>query len=363
MKRFFECLIPNTSCNLECKYCYIIQDNRRKNEKAHFRYNAEHIGKALSIERLGGISLISMTASGETLISPEMPDIIHEVLKQGHFVNVTTNGTLSKRFDQILDCDKKHLTRLHFSFSFHYLELIRTNKLTVFFDNIKKIRSAGCSFVFQINLYDEYVPHWEDIKQISLKEVGALPQVALTRDGSRKKCSILTNMSTEKYIHVGKEMNSPLFDFTCKNFMVKRKEFCYAGEWSATLNLATGRMTGCYGSGIQQNIFEDISKPIKFACIGNNCDFDFCFNSSHFLSLGTIPQIKTPSYGDLRNRDNANWYFDDMKYFLSQKLSQENTIYNKRNQYYINFSFKIRKAKYILVDKLKNLKIENKSFS
>ncbi len=356
MKRFLECLIPNTSCNLECSYCYVIQDDRRKNENAHFSYDAKHIGKALSVERLGGVSLISMTSSGETLIPSEMPDITHEILKQKHFVNITTNGTLSKRFGQILDFDKECLSRLNFSFSFHYLELIRINQLTVFFDNIRKVRDAGCSFVLQINLCDEYVPYWEEIKQISLRETGALPQVALTRDDRCEISKVLTNMPIDEYIRIGKEMNSPLFDSTCKNFMVKRKEFCYAGEWSATLNLATGYMTSCYGSGIRQNIFENLEEPITFAPIGNNCEADFCFNSSHFLALGTIPEIETPSYGELRNRDNANWYSDTMKQFLSEKLSDENYIYNEKEQSRMNLKFRLRKVKYILSDRLQNLK-------
>ena len=46
----------------------------------------------------------------------------------------------------------------------------------------------------------------------------------------------MTALSKEEYIKIGKEMQSPLFDFTCKNFMVKRKEYCYAGYWSGKLN-------------------------------------------------------------------------------------------------------------------------------
>ncbi|MDR0559611.1 MAG: radical SAM protein [Prevotellaceae bacterium] len=295
MKRFFECLVPGTVCNLKCSYCYVIQENRRKNEKPEFLYSPQHIGKALSQERLGGVCFISMTAAGETLLPKEMPDITHEILKQGHFVTITTNGTVSKRFDEILNFDTELLPHLNFSFSFHYLELIRTNKLGDFFANIKKVRAAGCSFVLQINLCDEYMPFWEEIKQISIKETGALPQVALTRDESDRTYKILTNKSEEEYIRTGKEMDSPLFDFTCKNFMVKRKEFCYAGEWSAKLHLGTGEMTGCYGLGIWQNIFKDLNKPIKFMPVGNNCSFKYCFNSSHFMSLGVIPEIKTPS--------------------------------------------------------------------
>lgn len=246
MKRFFECLVPTTACNIKCSYCYIIQENRRKNEKALFLYTPQHIGKALSLERLGGVSFISMTAAGETLLPVEIPEITYEILKQGHFVNITTNGTISKRFDEILNFDKDPLSKLHFSFSFHYLELLRTNRITAFFENIRKVRRAGCSFILQINLCDEYIPYWEDIKQISLHETGALTQVALTRDesyvGSGGEFRILTK-NIENYQKIGNEMNSPLFDFTCKNFMVKRKEMTYQEKISELKNIIQKELT------------------------------------------------------------------------------------------------------------------------
>ena len=50
-------------------------------------------------------------------------------------------------------------------------------------------------------------------------------------------------------------------------------------------------------------------------------------NSSHFLALGVIPAIDTPSYIELRNREGANWYQQEMKEFLSHKLYEENKKY------------------------------------
>jgi len=223
---------------------------------------------------------------------------------------------------------------------------LRTDNLTAFFENIKKTKRSGCSFVLQINLCDEYIPYWEEIKRISIENTGALPQVALTRGEScNTYTKVLTNNLTE-YFRVGKEMNSPLFDFTCKNFMVKRKEFCYAGEWSAKLNIGTGEMTGCYGNGIKQNIFNDLNKPIKFKAIGNNCCFKFCFNSSHFMSLGVIPSLETPSYGDLRNRKDAKWYTKSMEQFFSERLYNNNDQYSDWGKLKINIAMKLRRSIY-----------------
>ncbi|MFW5886130.1 MAG: radical SAM protein [Bacteroidota bacterium] len=342
MKRFLECLIPITACNLKCEYCYIIHQNRRTSKKADFKYSPEQTGKALSVKRLGGVSYISITGSGETLLPKEITQIIYNILKQGHFVNITTNGTITKRHKEIINTIPPDLLkRLHFAFSIHYLELIRTNKLEVFFNNVKLMKNAGCSYLVQINLYDGYIPHWNDIKRIVKEHTGALPQVALTRDETKQGYSIMTNKSKEEYAAIAREMNSPLFEFTFKNFKDKRKEFCYAGEWSGKLNMSTGKLTGCYGYGISQNIFEDINKPIKFEAIGKNCPFQFCFNSSHFMSLGVIPSLTTPSYAELRDKKEAGWYSDEMRNFLSRKLSDDNDEYSHRRKVFVNSKYSV----------------------
>lgn len=136
-------------------------------------------------------------------------------------------------------------------------------------------------------------------------------------------------------------MKSPLFDFSVKNFMVKRCEFCYAGDWSGILNLATGILTSCYGYGIKQNIFKNINKPIKFEAIGKNCPFNYCFNATHFMALGIIPSVETPSYADLRNRKKAGWYSEEMEEFLSKKLINNNKKYNYSYKIFVNNKYKL----------------------
>ncbi|WP_302285367.1 radical SAM protein [Bacteroides clarus] len=340
MRRFIECLLPITACNLKCSYCYIIQGNRRTNKKATFQYSPEHIGKALSKERLGGISLISITGSGETFIPQELPAITYEILKQGHFVNITTNGTLTSKIQKFLAITEKYHDHLHISFSFHYVELKEKGLLKTFFDNIKMVRNAGCSFLLQINLSDDYLKYWEEIKKISLENCGAYPQVALTRKEKNNTYEIHSHLTTKAYIKTGEEMQSPLFDFTCKNFMVKRNEYCYAGYWSGKLDLGTGILTGCYGNGIKQNIFKDLNKRIQWCPIGKHCNFQYCFNSSHFISQGIIPELEPlPSYGELRNREDANWYTTEMKQFLYQKFQDTNLLLNSKQKQYYNLKY------------------------
>ena len=75
------------------------------------------------------------------------------------------------------------------------------------------------------------------------------------------------------------------------------------------------------------NIFKDYKKPLKFYSVGYHCRSPFCMNSSHFLSFGIIPDYKSPSYYELRNRKTCNgwdWINDEMKFIMSQKLYENN---------------------------------------
>ena len=60
IKRFIECFVPITACNLRCHYCYVIQENRRTEKIPQLKYSLEHIAKALSKERFGGICYFSI---------------------------------------------------------------------------------------------------------------------------------------------------------------------------------------------------------------------------------------------------------------------------------------------------------------
>lgn len=286
VKRFFECLIPVTVCNLKCSYCYVIQRDYRNMKLAELKYTPEHIGKCLTKERLRGECFFSICGAGETLAQPETLRIAKELLKNGHIVNITTNGTLKNRFQELENFTQEEKERLHFSFSLHYLELKRLNLVETFFENVLFVKKQGCSFIVQINLCDEYIPYLDEIKSICESRIGAWPQVAATRKESSNltKIEFLTELSDEEYIAHGREFGSPLFDYTIENFNVKRNEFCYAGQRSGTLNLADGTLHKCYADPKPQRIFDDPCKPIVFEPIGMNCGCAFCLNSSHFMS-------------------------------------------------------------------------------
>lgn len=336
IKRFIECLIPITACNLSCNYCYIIQRNKRSLKNAVMKYTPKQIDIAMNKIRWGGTCYFSICGAGETTLQNGIEEIVFSILKNGHYVNITTNGTISVQINKILERCKSFIDHLHFSFSFHYIELLNKNLLDTFFSNVNICKLKGASIIVQFNMCDEYLPYLDDIKNLCIKNVGAQPQIAATRKESigLKNVQLLTSYSEFEYKNFGKNFDSPLFDFTMQNFNIKRKEFCYAGDWSFSLNLATGILKRCYASCLYQNVFENPKEKIRLLAVGHSCASRFCMNSSHFMSLGVIPEIETPTYSYLRNRKNANWYSKNMDCFLSSKLKDSNIEYSKLKKFF-----------------------------
>ena len=168
-----------------------------------------------------------------------------------------------------------------------------------------------------------------------MEKVGAYPQLALTRDEKTEPFGIFTRGTEAEYMEYAAEFQSPLFDFTAKNFRVKRKEFCFAGDWSGVLNLQTGMLSQCYANPMGANIFEDPDTPIPNVAVGRHCKHCYCVNSSHFMSLGVIPSIQTPTYGQLRNRKEAQWYTPEMEDFLNGKLKNGNSVVRSMVRHYV----------------------------
>ena len=337
--RFIDCAVPVLTCNLRCKYCYITQQRKFLNALPVFSHDAKYLRKALSKERLGGIAHLNMCGGGETLMPPEMIDILRELLEEGHYIAVVTNGTMSNRFDEIIKFPKELLERLMFKFSFHYLEFKRLGWFDKFFENIEKVKNAGCSFSVEITPSDELIPEIPDLKKMCMERLGALCHVTVARDETDPKLPILTELSKEDYLKTWGQFDSDLFAFKMKTFYVKRKEFCYGGLWTAYLNLGTGLMRQCYCGKTITNIFKNIDKPIKFTPIGKHCMEPHCHNSHVWLTLGAIPSLETPTYAMMRNRvtiDGSEWLNPKMKAFLSQKLKDNNDELDLKQQKKIN---------------------------
>lgn len=164
--KFIDCYIETETCNLKCHYCYIALRNKFKNHIIELQRSPKEIQSALSKERMGGICLINLCAGGETLLGETILPVVKALLEEGHYVMVVTNGTMTKRFDEIITWDKALLSHLFIKFSFHYLEMTRLNMLDIFIDNVKKIAHSACSYTVEVTPNDKLIPHIDEVKKV-----------------------------------------------------------------------------------------------------------------------------------------------------------------------------------------------------
>lgn len=342
IKRFIDIYVPVTTCTLRCSYCYITTHRLFEGPLPKFEHKPEFIRQALSKERLGGTCLLNFCAGGETLLAPQLVDYVKELLQEGHYVMIVTNATLTKRFDEIATFPKELTAHLFFKFSYHYTQLKKRNLLDTFFANIRKMRDAGCSFTLEQTPSDDDIPYQDEIIERAIREIGAAPHITVARDERvGGQLPILTELSREEYKKVwGDKYKSELFDYKFSIFEQKRNEFCYAGDWSAYLNLQTGLMKQCYRYNFSWNIYEDVTKPIPWIAIGHNCKELHCYNGHVWLALGDIPELPAPTYAKLRNRvgkDGSEWLQPQMKAFMSSKLYESNEEYGLLKKTWVDF--------------------------
>lgn len=360
IKRFLDIYVPTETCNLRCHYCYITQKRKFNNKLVDFKHSPDIIKKALSVERLGGKCLINLCAGGETLLSYSVIEVIKALLEEGHYVMVVTNGTLSNRFDEIIKIDSNLLRRLFFKFSFHYLELKNRKILDKYFENIEKVKAHGCSFTVEMTPSDELIPYIDEVKKVCLENLGALCHVTIARDDRTNGIDILSKYSFDEYKNIWECFDSEFFNFKYEIFYKNRKEFCYAGEWSAYINLGTGDMRQCYCGEVLDNIYYDIESELRFKAIGRKCRLAHCYNGHAFLTIGNIPELKTPTYAEIRDRKDLNgdrWLKSEMKMFMSQKLKDNNSEYSylrKKITDNGNITSKVFRISSIILGKIKN---------
>jgi hypothetical protein len=302
------------------------------NKLPEFHYSPEEIGRAVKKERLGGTCSFRIVADGETLVSDNVIDITLEILKAGHHVSLVTNGTLTKQFQKFHGFPKEYFNRILFNFSLHYLELLRTNTLDIFFNNVRFVKSLGCSYYMTLTLYDNYIPHLENIKKICLKELGLIPVLGYARS-LQDEYKLLTDLRTEQYLETAKSYGPNSVDFWLKHFMIKRNEFCYAGDWLSILDLSTGILKSCFAENIIGNMFSEPDERIPFEAIGKSCHSPFCLNAPNFLTFGIIPSMQTITFTELRD---TGGFSEQMRYFFNSKLAESNKEYNPIKKFWIN---------------------------
>ena len=203
IKRFITCYVPVHACNFRCSYCYL---SHHKNIDAYgggikpFVMEPEMIAKSLSIERLGGVCYFNLCAAGETMLHKEIIPLVQALTRQGHYVDIVTNGTISGSIDNLIEtCSDEQKDHIFIKFSLHYLQLLEKSLIATFVSNVKKIRDFGISYSIEVTPHDELVPYIDELKRFSMKEFGALPHITVARNEGTSKIDLLTKYSKEEY--------------------------------------------------------------------------------------------------------------------------------------------------------------------
>lgn len=358
INRLLLCHMPVYACNFKCEYCYITNQKLWDSKPEKLDYSPQKVAKAMSIERIGGIAFINICGSGETLIPHETVELVYEWAKEGHYVEIVTNGTLTNRFQEIVKFPKKLLEHITFKFSFHYLELKRLGLINEYFNNIHMIHNAGASFTVELTPYDRLEPYKSEIMELCMKELGGCCHLTIARDDMKPSIPVMSNRNFDKYCIFWSDFNSKMFEFKKEIFGKKRNEFCYAGFYSLNIRLKNGDYSKCYGSPIVGNIFRNMDKPIQFDAIGH-CPLPHCYNGHAHLTLGLIPTLNTPTYYSVRNislLDGTNSINATMKEIMEQKIcdngillseTQEKDIY-KKNKVEQEINKKVEIAKNVM---------------
>lgn len=332
LNKLILCYIPTNRCNFKCEYCIVSQVDgwNDKREKA-FKYPVEHMIRALTKERLGGECYINLTAQGETLIYKDIVPLTRGLLEEGHFVEIVTNGMITRTINEILSFPPEMLKRLFFKISYHYNELNNKGLREKYWENVRHIKESPCSFTIELMPHDNISSGISEIISDCKENVGAVCHATVGRDDKKHGKDILTNMSKKDYVDKWSQLDSTMFKLKMDLFGVKRREFCYAGEWSLLIDMSTGETAQCYGRMNTQNIFENLDKPIVFRPVGYSCSCAFCFNGHAHIAWGIIPELEAPTYYEVRNRicdDGSNWVKNDCADLFLQKFADNNKEYN-----------------------------------
>lgn len=330
--KYIELVVPTWPCNFRCHYCYVGQkcSDEQRSHIDEFKYSPEQVAEKLSVSSLGGRAIINICANGETLILPRNIEYIKSMLAAGHFVMVVSNMTPTKQINQLLSLPSEFRSRLFFKCSFHYLELKRLNLLGVFTDNVNNAWKAGASITVEITPSDELEPYIDEIKSYSLQHFGALPHITVPRD-ENNGYEALTKHSKSEYSKIwGDAFHSALFDFKMSIWGVKNKQFCYAGAWGYSINLACGDVFRCSTCGMIGNMFDapPLSDPLPIDPVGRDCPFPHCYNGHFWEIFGMIPDKNCPTFAEMRNRvraDNTQWVYPRMLSAFSSKAYYTNS--------------------------------------
>lgn len=342
--------VPGNQCNLRCGYCYITENfkKNRNDQKAFFNYPVEQMIKAFNPARIGGLAHITVIGNGETLIPDEVVPFVKGLLHYGHVVEVVTNGTLSKRIDELIDMPEQDLERLIVKCSLHWEELKRLNLKDVYFSNIRKvIKAGGSSYPFLV-LSNEYMDSIDEIKETCIKELGDLPHctpciVANTVADAQRGGKAATNPEcTNDFIDkMYEKFHSKVFLESVRFLNVDvKKVFCYAGKYSFIVNMDTGLVGKCHNVMTNVNFFKNIDCWNDLECVGCECGISSCSLQYDFFSMGLIPEVENvPTYAEIVC-DRHYFFTDKVRELMNVKIVKDEYDVQQKIDFYTDIILK-----------------------
>ncbi|MDE6845118.1 MAG: polysaccharide pyruvyl transferase family protein [Lachnospiraceae bacterium] len=351
--KFIELLVHGTTeCNFHCEYCYVWRKHEFTPGSITSEYTAKEIREALSQAKLGGPCHINACALGETLLSKDIVELTYELLDEGHYLSIITNGTITPRIDAILQFPDELLERMFFKLSFHYAELKRTKLSDVFWKNADKIKNSPCSYSIEITPCDNLIDEIDNIKKEFAVHAGsAMPHITFTRDTNKEGLDLLSELSLEEYKNVWQTFDSDLFNLKCDLYKKKIHQTCYAGSWSYRVNVVNGNLQSCYQQELVGTVFDEGQKVLPVMPVGHGCRLDYCFNNHAFLAWGDAPEIVCDNYFKVRDRraeDSTHWVKGTYAAAMQQKLYDNNFAYINRWSDYDKLFAADRKPAFIL---------------
>ena len=337
-RKFIDIILDGTTaCNFRCEYCYLNEKSSAyTNQIKTSNHSPQEVRLGLSKKRLGGKCFINICASGETMLSEDIIELVYELLDEGHVVSIVTNGTISKKFKELVNFPPELQENLFIKFSFHFLELKTHNLMDVFFNNVEMIRKSNCSYTIEITPHDSLIPYIQEIKHIfETYANGAMPHISFARDASKKDLDVLTSLTLNEYMDIWSQFHSNMFELKSQWYNVRIIDFCYAGNWSCRINLMEGSIQSCYRHSSIGNLFIDIDKPFPIQTIAHGCRMPYCFNEHAYFAFGCVPSISCCSYFDVRDRTDRygnHWVKQKLGNFIKQKLYDNNYQFAAHHQ-------------------------------
>ena len=323
MVKYIGINIKENLCNLDCEYCYLSVNPKRRVEIVQQKnpHDPRYIRYCLRRERLGGSCLIGITGTGETMLADKIQEICMELLKEGHYLHIVTNGTCVKQISDLIERAGVYAKHIIFKLSFHYSQLKKRNLLEVFSNCVNRIEQSAASYTVELMPHDEIVDMIPEIQEYSLAHFGAYPHLTIGRD-DRRKARLLTSSTAGEYFVKWSIFESPLFDLK-RDYYLKEEEECQAGRLSCYIDLFSGKVSRCYFNENLGNIYLDDLKSFDFESVKNSCPIGYCYNCHIFAPLNILKDSDCASYTDVRDRtkaDGSHWIKEDMRRFLSIKL-------------------------------------------